>query len=351
VAITEVIQENADVLAQEWSREEREREQEKELARLERMRLVRANPWIIKEERAFREGLTFQTKRGKKYTYNGFYHGVCVQVHDDLPHISHNPVQLLEEDPELEDHEQQERCCRATGRSPGDEEGGRREGQRSCEDHHNLYKTRSKDHFRGLRRTLTENASIVHLDNVLDQIKLAVPLNPEEELYLMNGDMANGWGTEKLFPQILKFFMDKRRGGTLQGQPMLMRMRLSSSMLGDTYPQPGCILAQGKPPRKMGIETLAFAMAKREIEKILDGPNAPPRKDMCYVQARDEFNFHAIDIQEDFFKMEWEATHGQYIATYIMEIRNRIVLGPHQAWKGRRRTGRTCMSKNFPNDR
>jgi TRAP-type C4-dicarboxylate transport system substrate-binding protein len=48
VAITEVIQENADILAQEWSREEMEREQKKELARLERMRLERANPWIIK---------------------------------------------------------------------------------------------------------------------------------------------------------------------------------------------------------------------------------------------------------------------------------------------------------------
>jgi hypothetical protein len=48
VAITEVIQENADILAQEWSREEMEREQKKELARLERMRLKRANPWIIK---------------------------------------------------------------------------------------------------------------------------------------------------------------------------------------------------------------------------------------------------------------------------------------------------------------
>jgi hypothetical protein len=30
-----------------------EREQRKELARLERMRLERANPWIIKEEHAF----------------------------------------------------------------------------------------------------------------------------------------------------------------------------------------------------------------------------------------------------------------------------------------------------------
>jgi hypothetical protein len=49
---------------------------------------------------------------------------------------------------------------------------------------------------------------------------------------------------------------------------------------------------------------------------------------MCYVQARDEFDFHAIDIQEDFFKLEWEATHGQYIVTNILEIRNKIVLAP-----------------------
>jgi hypothetical protein len=151
-------------------------------------------------------------------------------------------------------------------------------------------------------------------------VKLAVTLNREEELYLMDGDVANGWGTERSFAQVLKFFMDERRGGTLQGRPMLMRMRLSSNMLGDTYPMPGCIFAQGKPPRRkpprrMGIETLAFAMAQRKIEKVLDGPNAPPRNNMCYVQARDEFDFHAIDIQEDFFKLEWEATHGQYIVT------------------------------------
>jgi hypothetical protein len=162
----------------------------------------------------------------------------------------------------------------------------------------------------------------------LDQIKLAVTLNLEEELYLMDGDMANGWGREKSFAQVLKFFMHERRGGTLQGWPMLMRMRLSSSMLGDTYPLPGCIFAQGKPPKRMGIVTLTFAMAQREITKVLNGPNAPPRKDMCYVQARDEFDFHAIDIQEDFFKLEWEATHGQSIVKYILEIRNRIVLAP-----------------------
>jgi hypothetical protein len=42
-----------------------------------------------------------------------------VQIDDDLPHISHNPFQLLEEDQELEDHEQQERRCRGTGRGPG----------------------------------------------------------------------------------------------------------------------------------------------------------------------------------------------------------------------------------------
>jgi hypothetical protein len=162
----------------------------------------------------------------------------------------------------------------------------------------------------------------------LDQIKLAVTLNREEELYLMDGDVANGWGTEKSFAQVLKFFMDERRGGTLQGRLMLMRMRLSSNMLGDTYPMPGCIFVQGKPPRRMGIESLAFAMAQREIEKVLDGPNAPPRNNMCYVQARDEFDFHASDIQEDFFKLEWEATHRQYIVTYTLEIRNKIVLAP-----------------------
>jgi hypothetical protein len=138
----------------------------------------------------------------------------------------------------------------------------------------------------------------------LDQIKLAVTLNREEELYLMDGDVANGWGTESSFAQVLKFFMDERRGGTVQGRPMLMRMRLSSNMLGDTYPMPGCIFAQGKPPKKMGIETLAFAMAQREIEKVLDGPNAPPRNNMFYVQARDEFDFHASDIQEDFFQLD-----------------------------------------------
>jgi hypothetical protein len=111
VAITEVIQENADILAQEWSREEMEREQKKELARLERMRLERANPWIIEEERAFREGLKFQTKGRKECTPNGSHHSVCVEIDDDFPHISHNPFQLLEEDQELEDHEQQERRC------------------------------------------------------------------------------------------------------------------------------------------------------------------------------------------------------------------------------------------------
>jgi hypothetical protein len=114
----------------------------------------------------------------------------------------------------------------------------------------------------------------------------------------MDGDVANGWGTDRSFAQVLKFFMDERRGGTLQGQPMLMKMRLSSNMLGDTYPVPGCIFAQGKPPKRMGIKTLAFAMAQREIEKVLNGPNAPPRNNMCYVQARDEFDFHASHIQE-----------------------------------------------------
>jgi hypothetical protein len=90
-----------------------------------------------------------------------------------------------------------------------------------------------------LRRTLTENAGIVRLDDVLDQIKLAVPLNLEEEMYLKDGNMANGWGTGRSFAQLLKFFMDERRGGTLQGRPMLMRMRLASSMMGDHFPQPG----------------------------------------------------------------------------------------------------------------
>jgi hypothetical protein len=88
-----------------------EREQKKELARLKRMRLECANPWIIKEEHAFREGLKFQTKRCKELSSNGSHHGVCVQIDDDLPHISHNPFQQLEEDQELEDHEQQERRC------------------------------------------------------------------------------------------------------------------------------------------------------------------------------------------------------------------------------------------------
>jgi hypothetical protein len=144
----------------------------------------------------------------------------------------------------------------------------------------------------------------------------------------MDGDVANGWGTKRSFAQVLKFFMDERSGGTLQGRPMLMRMRMSSNLLGDTYPMPGCIFAQGKPTKRMGVETLAFAMAQREIKKVLDGPNAPSRNNMCYVQARDEFDFHASDIQEDFFKLEWEAIHGQYIVTYTMEIRNKIVLAP-----------------------
>jgi hypothetical protein len=118
----------------------------------------------------------------------------------------------------------------------------------------------------------------------LDQIKLVVPLNLEEELYLMDGDMANGWGTEKSFAQVLKFFMDERRGGTLQGRSMLMKMNTSSSMLGDNFLQPGCVFAQGKPPKRMGIETFAFA---------IDGPDAPPpRKDMCYIQTRAEFDSH-----------------------------------------------------------
>jgi hypothetical protein len=67
----------------------------RELARIERMRLERANPWIIKEERAFREGLKFQTKRQKQLTFNSLYHDSCVQIDDDLPHISHNPFHLL----------------------------------------------------------------------------------------------------------------------------------------------------------------------------------------------------------------------------------------------------------------
>jgi hypothetical protein len=49
---------------------------------------------------------------------------------------------------------------------------------------------------------------------------------------------------------------------------------------------------------------------------------------MCYVQTRDEFDFHMIDIQEDFFKLEWEATHGKYLVAYTLKIRNKIVITP-----------------------
>jgi hypothetical protein len=129
--------------------------------RKKNIRLKHDNPRIIKEERLISEAT--------QATVNGSCHDSSVQIDDDIHHFSHNPFHLLQKDTRQKTMMNNKRILDTappgTPRPKWPEAVDAPEEQQEVKiitiNQLYLYKTRSKDHFQGLQRTLTEHKDML----------------------------------------------------------------------------------------------------------------------------------------------------------------------------------------------